>query len=312
MMKKYALLLSAALSCALYAQTLKVESGWNLLSISEPSTTADCILQQMPTGSMLYKYNNVEKKWEAKANTETINSMFAQKGYGTANTISATEGFWLYNPLAPRVINQTCTTTTTATTAALTQEQKYALAYMWNEEKMAKDIYLALNELYPNQTLYNIATRSETQHEAAVEQLVQNYDLNISDLENFAGGYSAQELSTIAPGKFTVPEVQELYDALYTKGSQSLQDALEVGCMVEVTDVNDLNQDIALVSDKPDIVSVFEFLRSGSYNHYWAFDRALKAIGVTEGCCSLGEEYCKTPEEFPSNNQGNGKGHGRR
>ena len=311
-MKKYALLLSAALSCALYAQTLKVESGWNLLSISEPTTTADCILQQMPTGSMLYKYNNVEKRWEAKANTKTINTMLAQKGYGTANTISATEGFWLYNPAEPKVINQTCTNTSATSSDALTQEQKYALAYMWNEEKLAKDIYLALNAIYTHQTLYNIATRSETRHEEAVEQLVQKYDINITNLKDYTISYSEEELRALGAGEYAVPEVQELYNTLYAKGSQSLQDALEVGCMVEVTDVEDLNKYIAIADGKEDLVSTFEFLRKGSYNHYWAFDRALKAIGVTEGCCSLGERFCKTPQEYPSNNLGNGKRHGRR
>jgi len=153
----------------------------------------------------------------------------------------------------------------------LTVEQKYTLAYMWNEEKLAKDIYLALNDLTPHQTLYNIATRSEVQHEAEVENLVQKYDINITNLIDYEISYSEEELRALAPGQYTVPEVQELYNTLYAKGSQSLQDALEVGC------------------------------------NYWAFDRALKNIGVSEGCCSLGEEYCKTEEEFPSSNgQGNG------
>ena len=188
----------------------------------------------------------------------------------------------------------------------LTDEQKYTLAYMWNEEKMAKDIYLALNDLTPHQTLYNIATRSETRHEAAVESLVQKYDINITNLDNYEIRYSEEELRALAPGQFSVPEVQELYDTLYSKGSQSLQDALEVGCMVEVTDVNDLDEDIEIAGDAEDITIVLSFLRSGSYNHYWAFDRALKNLGVTDGCCSLGEEYCKTEEEYPA---GNGQGY---
>ena len=192
----------------------------------------------------------------------------------------------------------------------LTDEQKYTLAYMWNEEKLAKDIYLALNGLTPHQSLYNIATRSETRHEAAVESLVQKYDINITNLENYEISYSEEELRALAPGQYSVPEVQELYDTLYAKGSQSLQDALEVGCMVEVTDVNDLDEDIEIAGDAEDLTIVFSFLRSGSYNHYWAFDRALKNLGVTDGCCSLGEEYCKTEEEYPSGNGVNGGGNG--
>ncbi len=193
--------------------------------------------------------------------------------------------------------------------------QKYALAYMWNEEKLAKDIYLALDALTPHQTLYNIATRSETQHEASVETLVQKYDINITNLENYEVRYSESELRALAPGEYGVSEVQELYDALYAKGSQSLQDALEVGCMVEVTDVEDLDRYIETAGDAVDLVMVFSNLRSGSYNHYWAFDNALKTLGVSEGCCTLGETYCKTPEEYPVSggtpNGGNGYRGGR-
>ena len=193
--------------------------------------------------------------------------------------------------------------------SGLTDAQKYALAYMWNEEKLAKDIYLALNELTPHRTLENIATRSEVRHEAAVEDLVQKYDINITNLENYEIRYSEEELRALAPGQYAVPEIQELYDALYAKGSQSLQDALEVGCMVEVTDVDDLDKYIEIAAGREDLIETFDFLRSGSYNHYWAFDRALRNIGVSDGCCSLGEEFCKTEEEYPSSNgQGNGNG----
>ena len=195
--------------------------------------------------------------------------------------------------------------------SGLTDAQKYALAYMWNEEKLAQDIYLALNDLWDQQTLYNIATNSEVRHEAAVEDLVQKYDINITNLENYEIRYSEEELRALEPGKYAVPKIQELYDALYAKGSQSAQDALEVGCIVEVTDVDDLNRYIEIADGKEDLVETFEFLRSGSYNHYWAFDRALRSMGVNDGCCSLGEEYCKTEEEYPSSNgQGNGQGNG--
>ena len=307
-MKKFGVVLSLALSCALVADTLQVESGWNLLSVSVPSTTADCLLGQLPTGSKMYKYDNVEKKWLAKANTQELNDLFMQRDcFADSMIVRSIDGFWIYNPAQPTTINQTCKDMTADLAALLSDEQKYALAYMWNEEKLAKDIYLALNDLYPHQTLYNIATRSEVEHEAAVEALVQKYDINITNLKDYEIHYSPEELRALGPGKYAVPEVQALYDTLYAKGSQSLQDALEVGCMVEVTDVEDLDRYIEIADGKEDLVTTFEFLRSGSYNHYWAFDRALKNLGVENGCCTLGERYCKTPEEFPANNMSKGQ-----
>jgi len=187
--------------------------------------------------------------------------------------------------------------------ATLTDKQKYTLAYMWNEEKLAKDIYLALNEIYPTTQFENIATRSETRHEASVEALVQRYDINITNLADYTVNYSEEELRAFGPGEYGIDAIQNLYDALYEKGSQSQIDALQVGCMVEVTDVNDLDEDIAIAKEvnASDIVAVFENLRAGSYNHYWAFDSALKALGVDEGCASAGEAYAKTEDEFPKN-----------
>ncbi len=183
----------------------------------------------------------------------------------------------------------------------LNDDEKYTLAYMWNEEKLAKDIYLALNALYPTAQFENIATRSETTHQANVEALLQKYDLNITNPTDYTEHYSAQELLAYGPGEYTLPEIKELYDALYTKGQQSQIDALQVGCMVEVTDINDLDQDIEIAQETnaTDIIAVYENLRSGSYNHYWAFDNALKVLGVAEGCASAGPDYAKTEEEYP-------------
>ena len=165
---------------------------------------------------------------------------------------------------------------------------------------MAKDIYLALNELYPNTTLENIALKAETNHEMTVENLAKVYDVNITNLNDYGENFDAAALEKYGRGEFFIPEIQETYNDLYTMGSTSLEDALKVGCIVEVTDINDLDRWLEVVQDKPDIVNAFENLRKGSYNHYWAFDNALKMLGVEDGCCAAGEEYCKTPEEYPA------------
>ena len=188
-------------------------------------------------------------------------------------------------------------------TYSLSAAQKETLAYMWNEEKLAKDIYLALNGIYPSQQLSNIATKAETQHESSVEALLKKYNLSVRDVLNSSGTatYSAAALATIPAGSYTLPELQSLYNALYAEGSISAQKSLEVGCKVEVTDVNDLNKDLVIATGAQDLVIIFENLRAGSYYHYWAFDKGLKNIGVTTGCCSLGNDFCHP--EYPNNNE---------
>ena len=190
-------------------------------------------------------------------------------------------------------------------TSVLSDEQKHTLAYMWNEEKLAKDIYLAINEVNPHRTLYNIATRAETKHQAAVETLIAAYDINISNLVDYTENYDEEALLAMSPGEFGIDELNTLYSELYLKGIQSTQDALEVGCMVEVTDINDLDKDIEIAQGADDIVNVFEHLREGSYRHYWAFDRALKSMGIDEGCCVLGDDFCKTADDYPINTHSN-------
>ncbi len=106
-------------------------------------------------------------------------------------------------------------------------------------------------------------------------------------------------------GKYGISKIQSLYDALESKGSESAQDALEVGCMVEVTDINDLNDyiDLAESDGAQDVVDAFTVLRNASYEHYWAFDQGLRNMGVDDGCCSLGiigeVDYCHS--EYPKN-----------
>ena len=205
-------------------------------------------------------------------------------------------------------------------TASLTQELKDSLAYMGNEERLAHDVYLNLYDYHQQNSnieikqLYNIATNSESKHIAIVQSLVQRYDLNISDftdVDETVVNENNLSSTNMVSGVYDIQKIQDLYDMLYAKGVGSLQDALEVGCMVEVTDVYDLDGYIQQAQDSNalDIQAAFETLRSGSYNHYWAFDAGLKNMGISDGCCSLGEEYCHP--EYPQNEKGKGSGHQR-
>lgn len=199
---------------------------------------------------------------------------------------------------------QTLETSATATTqtgvlvdvnasplSTLTAEATEAIEYMVNEEKFAYDLYMNLYNyhlLNSNTELFqfkNVAERSEIMHMQTVEELATKYGLEkASDLES---------------GVFNIPEVQALYDALYAKGTTSPIEAFQAGCMVEVTDINDLESDLLIAQDSnaQDVIDVFTVLRDGSYNHYWSFDRALISMGITDGCCSLGTidgvNYCQ-------------------
>ncbi len=203
-----------------------------------------------------------------------------------------------------KILDQnTFTTNQSDTSVALSEEQKYALAYMWHEEKLAYEIYLELNKIQPAQQFVNIATKSEIRHIEAVEDMIKNYDINITNLEDYSIEYSENELRSMPIGQFAIEKIQNLYDILYEKGVNSQRDAMEVGCMVEVTDIIDLEEFLHEVENKQDLSDTFNFLIEGSYSHYWAFDKGMKSLGIDDGCCSLGiingVDYCHP--EYPQN-----------
>jgi len=111
-------------------------------------------------------------------------------------------------------------------------------------------------------------------------------------------GYLNTPIEAMDAGTYDVPEIQNLYSYLMGLATDETE-ALKVGCIIEVVDVNDLGHDIALAEAEgaAEIVTVFNFLRDGSYNHYWAFDKGLKNKGIANGCCSLGVmdgvDYCQ-------------------
>ena len=198
-------------------------------------------------------------------------------------------------------------------TSVLTQDLKNAMAYMGNEERLAYDVYMNLynyhntnNNIQISQ-LQNIAQNSEAKHISIVQDLVQKYDLGEDDLSNVetAVADNSVTLEDMPRGVYDVPAIQELYDLLYDKGIASKQAALEVGCMVEVVDIDDLDEFIKLAEEShaEDIVESFTITRHGSYKHYWAFDKGLKNMGISDGCCSLspalGHDYCQP--DYPQN-----------
>lgn len=185
----------------------------------------------------------------------------------------------------------------------LSDELKVALSYMENEERLAYDIYKTLYSTYSDtEVLNNIATRSESKHIEVTYKLLEKYDLNTTALIRV----DEADYANIT-GKYDVDSIQNLYDSLVEEGKTSKEDALKVGCKVEVVDVNDLDNyiNLAKVSNATDIQEAYELLRDGSYKHYWAFDKELKNVGITDGCCSLGDVYCKTEAEYPKESNGN-------
>ena len=150
--------------------------------------------------------------------------------------------------------------------AGLTPDETKWLTYMREEEKLARDVYISLYGMYGSRIFNNIS-KSEQRHMDAIKTLLDRYGI-----EDPAG--------TKGPGAFTDPDLQKLYNDLINKGDDSLIDALEVGMIIEETDIDDLITAIASTNRK-DIKRVYSNLLQGSYNHLDAFCSNLARFGVT-------------------------------
>ncbi len=146
---------------------------------------------------------------------------------------------------------------------ALTEEQKDELFFIYQEEKVARDVYITLGKLYPREITFASIQLSEQRHIDAAQRLCEKYSIDISAVDEDQ------------VGNFVLPVLQDLYDTCIGLGEESLLDALRVGELVEVTDIKDLDHAINDLNMPDDVIRVYENLREGSYNHLEVFQSAI-------------------------------------
>lgn len=140
----------------------------------------------------------------------------------------------------------------------ISDEIRNGLIHMRVEEKLARDVYITLGEIWGVRIFKNIQ-RSEQRHMDAIKPLLKFY--NIPDpAENDEVGI------------FSISEFQKLYDELIEKGSKTYQDAIQAGITIEELDIADLENQLALVNQS-DIKIVYENLIAASERHLNAFNR---------------------------------------
>ncbi len=191
----------------------------------------------------------------------------------------------------------------------LSKEEVESLVQMREEEKLARDVYLALFEKWGLNIFSNIA-KSEQTHTDAVKALLDRYGIE-------------DPVKDDTRGVFTSEKMQTLYNDLVAQGSKSLEDALKVGATVEDLDIKDL-EDFLKITDNEDIKIVYQNLMKGSRNHLRAFVRNIERNGSTYApqfitkeeydhiISSDWEKGAVNANGNPVNNgHGNGKGYGK-
>jgi hypothetical protein len=146
------------------------------------------------------------------------------------------------------------------------------LLFMYEEEKLARDVYAALYKTW-NIPIFNNISSSEQQHMDAVAMLLDRYNLPIPT----GSGFQNTELAA-------------LYDELVKEGQSSLIAALEVGATIEDLDIADLQKAIT-ESDNTDLKVVFQNLSKGSRNHLRSFTAFLERENVSYAAQYIDQAY---------------------
>ncbi len=147
----------------------------------------------------------------------------------------------------------------------LTLEETDGLLLMREEEKLARDVYLALYDIH-GLNIFNNISSSEQTHTEAVLTLLERYSL-------------ADPVGENTIGVFENVDLQQLHDALVAQGTNSLLEALYVGAEIEELDIADIENLKLQVVDNDDIILVYDNLLKGSRNHLRSFHRQVESNG---------------------------------
>lgn len=159
---------------------------------------------------------------------------------------------------------------------ALTSDEIAAIQFMREEEKLARDVYQTLYEQYPLRPFLNIS-KSEQAHMDAILYLIDTYELEDPAGDNPKGVFVNQDL-------------QVLYNDLIEQGSESREEALKVGALIEEVDIIDLEEALEETARNEDVVRVFTNLCRASERHLKAFVRVLKLYDVEYAPVQLEQE----------------------
>jgi hypothetical protein len=173
-----------------------------------------------------------------------------------------TEGGGMDDSLAPENTDLKATLQSTS----LTESELKAIQFMREEEKLARDVYLHLYELFPLRPFLNIS-KSEQAHMDAILYLIDTFGLEDPVGENPEGVFRNQDL-------------QQLYNELIETGSISRIEALKVGALIEEVDILDLQTELGETAENEEVVRVFTNLCNASERHLKAFVNVLKLYDV--------------------------------
>jgi hypothetical protein len=184
---------------------------------------------------------------------------------------------------------------TTAQAQVLSTAETQSLRFMREEEKLARDAYIALYRQWQLPVFNNIS-QSEQQHTDKVKALLQTYRI-------------ADPVTNDAVGVFQNTDLAALYATLMARGQTSALDALYVGALIEEVDIVDLQKSMRETT-RPDILNIYDNLMRASRNHLRAFVGQIQSQGVAYVAQTMPQAEVDAIVNSPNERGGQGGGRG--
>jgi hypothetical protein len=150
------------------------------------------------------------------------------------------------------------------TSVALTQDEKDGLLFMLEEEKLARDTYVYMYNLWGITQFNNIKDSEQSHMDAIVTILEQN----------------GIEYTILPQGEFLNEDLQNFYDQFVINGQISSSNALQIGATIEDLDIVDLEDYISNTTNSV-VIAAYESLQCGSRNHLRSFVSSIENNGET-------------------------------
>jgi len=172
--------------------------------------------------------------------------------------------------------------------SVLDADEASHLTFMREEEKLARDVYLTLAEMYPEQGVFStIATKSEQTHTDTMRDKLDQFKLpdpnpDTNNLPESLGVFTGEEWG----GYFA-----EKYNAFTEMGSESELAALYVGALIEELDMHDIADCPQVMvdagyrdpcglryTDEIALINAYRSLIDGSENHLRSYVGQIEAV----------------------------------
>ena len=165
------------------------------------------------------------------------------------------------------------------------------MVFMREEEKLARDVYITLGDMYPDAIVFSNIDDAEQQHTTTVKDKLAKYNIDDPNTDDTVGAFTGADYGWY----FT-----EKYNLLVGLGEAGELDALYVGAFIEELDMLDIVQCPKVIidthkkikdssdcglnyTDNSDLQSMLESLLEGSKNHLRSYVGNIEAV---KGECS--------------------------